>query len=169
MACRLLAIIWKKASILLIATMLTNFSAFGNSNQNTTTKNSQDIYFEMLSTIFPSLGCVKDYTPTQPNIFQLIDYKKDAMPQVFNATSFWKTCFINNFHEIPSNHSFHTCHNELNFSSYKCQGLGDENNEYTTHATSNGKNSMLCGHHQPEILLTHCDLVRCKCLSHLLI
>ena len=72
------------------------------------------------------------------------------MPQVFNANSFWKNCFINNFHEIPSNHSFHMCHNELNFSSYKYQGLGDENNEHTTHATSNGKNSMLCGHHQPE-------------------
>ena len=50
MAFRLFAIIWKKAGILLIATMLTNFSAFGNSNQNTTTKNSQDIYFKMLST-----------------------------------------------------------------------------------------------------------------------
>ena len=90
------------------------------------------------------------------------------MPQVFNANSFKKNCFDNNFHEIPSNHSFHMCHDELNFSSYKHQGLG-ENNEHTTHATSNGKNSMLCGHHQPEILLTHCDLVRCKSLSHMLI
>ena len=90
------------------------------------------------------------------------------MPQVFNANSFKKNCFDNNFHEIPSNHSFHMCHDELNFSSYKYQGLG-ENNEHTTHATSNGKNSMLCGHHQPEILLTHCDLVRCKSLSHMLI
>ena len=50
MACRLIAIIWKKAGILLIATVLTNFSAFENSNQTTTTKNSQDIYFKMLST-----------------------------------------------------------------------------------------------------------------------
>ena len=48
------------------------------------------------------------------------------MPQVFNANSFWKTCFINNFHEIPSNRSFHMCHNALNFSSYKYQGSGDE-------------------------------------------
>ena len=53
------------------------------------------------------------------------------MPQVFNTNSFWKTCFINNFHEIPSNHSFPMCHNELIFSSYKYQGLGDENNEHT--------------------------------------
>ena len=50
MACRVFAIIWKKAGILLIATMLTNFSAFGNLNQNTTTKNSLDIDFKMLST-----------------------------------------------------------------------------------------------------------------------
>ena len=91
------------------------------------------------------------------------------MPQVFNANSFWKTCFISNFHEIPSYRSFHMCHNELNFSSYKYQGLGDENNEHTTHATSNGNNFMLCGHHQLEILLTHCELWRCKSLNHLLI
>ena len=90
------------------------------------------------------------------------------MPQVFNANSIWKTCFIH-FHEIPSNYSFHMCHNELIFSSYKYQGLGDENNEHTTHATSNGKNSMLCDHHQQGILLTYCDLVRCKSLNHLLI
>ena len=115
-----------------------------------------------MTAILSSLGCVKDYI-----YFQLIDYNKNAMPQVFNANSFWKTCFINNFHEIPSNHSFDMCHNELNFSSYKYQGLGDENNEHTTHATSNGKNSMLRGHHQPEILLTH--LVRRKSMSHLLI
>ena len=47
------------------------------------------------------------------------------MPQVFNANSFKKNCFDNNFHEIPSNHSFHMCHDELNFSSYKYQGLGE--------------------------------------------
>ena len=49
MACRLFAIIWKKAGILLIAPMRTNVSAFGNLNQDATTKNSQDIYFKMLS------------------------------------------------------------------------------------------------------------------------
>ena len=122
-----------------------------------------------MTAILSSLGCVKDYTPPSPIYFQLIDYNKNAMPQVFNANSFWKTCFINNFHEIPSNHSFDMCHNEFNFSSYKYQGLGDENNEHTTHATSNGKNSMLRGHHQPEIFLTHCDLVRRKSMSLLLI
>ena len=121
-----------------------------------------------MTAILSSLGCVKDYTTPSPIYFQLIDYNKNAMSQVFNATSFWKSCFIH-FHEIPSNHSFHMCHNELNFSSCKYQGLGDENNEHTTDATSNGKNSMLRGHHQPEILLTHCDLVRRKSMSHLLI
>ena len=51
MACRLFAIIWKKAGILLIAPMRTILSDFGNLNQNTTTtKNSKDIYFKMLST-----------------------------------------------------------------------------------------------------------------------
>ena len=91
------------------------------------------------------------------------------MPQVYNANSLWKTCFMKNFHEIPSNNSFHMCHNELDFSSYKYRGLVDEYKEHTTHAISNGKNSKLCGHHQSEILLTNCDLVRCKSLRHLLI
>ena len=84
------------------------------------------------------------------------------MPQVFNANSLWKTCFINNFHEIPSNHSFHMCHNELILIHTNTKDReGDEINEHKTHATSNGNNSMLCGHHQPEILLTHCDLAWC--------
>ena len=51
MACRLFAIIWKKAGILLIEPMRTYFRAFGNLKQNTkTTKNSQGMYFKMLST-----------------------------------------------------------------------------------------------------------------------
>ena len=80
----------------------------------------------------------------------------EAVVQDCNKMPYTK--FFNNFHENLSNNSFHMCHNELNFSSCKYQGLGDENNEHTTHATSNGKNSMLCRCHQREILLAHCDL-----------
>ena len=66
-----------------------------------------------MTAILSNLGCVKDYTPPSPIYSQLIDWKKNAMPQVFNANSFWKTCFINNFHEIPSKHSFHMRHNDF--------------------------------------------------------
>ena len=45
-----------------------------------------------MTAILFSLGCVKDYTLTQPNIFS-IDYNKNAMPQVFNANSFKKKLF----------------------------------------------------------------------------
>ena len=75
----------------------------------------------------------------------------EAVVQDCNKMPYTK--FFNNFHENLSNNSFHMCHNELKFSSCKYQGLGDENNEHTTHATSNGKNSMLCRCHQREILL----------------
>ena len=51
-----------------------------------------------MTAIFSNLGRVKDNTPTQPNIFSINWLQKSAMPQAFNATSFWKTCFINNFH-----------------------------------------------------------------------
>ena len=71
-----------------------------------------------MAAILSSLNCVKDYAPPSPIYFQLIDCNKNAMTQVFNANSFWKNSFINNFLEILSYHSFHMCHNELNFSSY---------------------------------------------------
>ena len=68
MACRLFAIIWKKAGILLIAPMRTNFSAFGNLNQNTTTTKLVRIYIlkcYLQNDILSSLGCVKDPHPAQ--------------------------------------------------------------------------------------------------------
>ena len=75
MACRLFAIIWKKAGTLLIAPMRTNFSDFGNLNQNTTTQKIVRIYilkcYLQMTAILSSLGCVKDYTTTQPNIFSI--------------------------------------------------------------------------------------------------
>ena len=64
-----------------------------------------------MNAIFLAYAVWKTIPPLSPISFHLTDYKKNAMPQVFNATSFWKTCFINNFHEIPCNHSIHTCHN----------------------------------------------------------
>ena len=67
-----------------------------------------------MTAILSSLGYVKDHTPPSPIYFQLIDYNKNNMPHVFSANSFWKAGLINNFHEIPSNHSYHMCHNELN-------------------------------------------------------
>ena len=74
-------------------TYANKYSAFANLNQNTTTKNSQDIYFKMSSTKWMpfclAYALWKTLPPPSPVYFQLIDYNNNAMPQVFNANSFW--------------------------------------------------------------------------------
>ena len=80
MACRLFAIIWQKAGILLIEPMRTYFSAFGNLNQNTTTTKIVRIYilkcYLQNDCHFVKPRLCEDYIPTQPNIF-LINWLKE--------------------------------------------------------------------------------------------
>ena len=75
MARPLFAIIWKKCDIFFIAPKRTHFSTFGDLNNNTTTKYSQEIYvIYKMAGILSSLGCERLYSPIY---FQLIDYNKN--------------------------------------------------------------------------------------------